>query len=57
MKKLEARLPYDKKYLCGDKLTIYYFSSGGHFTNLVTNPNIVSPEIWAADWAKESPRV
>ena len=57
MQKLEARLPADKKYLCGDELSIYDFSVGGYFTNIVCNPMTKDPQVWAAEWAKAPQRV
>ena len=36
----------DSKFLCGDELTVYDFSVGGVFTNLILNPNAKDAEGW-----------
>ena len=47
----------DKKYLVGDKITIYDCQVAGVFTNLVCNPNSKDPELWAGAWEKAPERL
>jgi len=50
MDKLAARLA-DRKYLCGDSITIYDMTAAGIITNLLTNPSAKDAEFWKTVWA------
>ena len=54
---LNKFLSDDKKYICGDKLTIYDCQIAGLFTNLVCNPNSKDPELWSSAWEKAPERL
>ena len=55
MEKLEKRLPADKKYLCGDDLTIYDFLVAGIFTNVVCNPRAKDAALWQKHYEEKGP--
>ena len=57
LKKLETLFTDDKKFLCGDHVTIYDIQVCGFFTNLVLNPNSKDPQDWAKVWENTSPRL
>lgn len=55
MDKLEKRLPADKKYLCGDQLTIYDFTVAGYFTNVICNPHAKEAPLWQQQYEEKAP--
>ena len=57
MAKLEKRLSADKKYLCGDELTIFDFIVAGFFTNVICNPSAKEAQLWATHYEKAPERV
>ena len=47
METLAKHLPADKKFICGDSLTLHDFTVGGFLLNSIGNPNTKDPEYWA----------
>jgi len=39
------------KFICGDSVTVADFVVGGHFVNMVKNPENSSKELWAEGYA------
>ena len=54
---LNSRLSADKKYLCGDELTIYDFFTAGFIVNFMTNANARNADILKPVWDAAPERV
>ena len=52
-----AALPADKKYICGDDITIYDFVVAGMFTNFICSPTAKYAELFAEKYAAAPDRV
>ena len=55
METLAKHLPADKKFICGDSLTLHDFTVGGLLLNTYGNPNTKDPEFWAEAKASHTP--
>jgi len=54
---ISSQLPTDKKFIVGDKFTIYDIAVGGFLTDYILNPNIKNADLMKEAWEKAPERI